>query len=131
MNDFRPGWNRVLAWWKFSILDGVFVDAGCGFPGPSGIVAVLIAAFGFRLGAPYVLAISLMISLLSSQIEVFLAGQMAARLENQLADSIDIMIGAVGAGASVGTAIESAVTESRPAAASVSGRDRRAYSPGR
>ncbi|MFO1004038.1 MAG: type II secretion system F family protein [Planctomycetaceae bacterium] len=78
-----------------------------------GLVVALVIALIFRLAPPYVLAIALMTSLLSSQVEVFLAGQMAARLENQLADAIDIMIGAVGAGASVGTAIESAVTESR------------------
>lgn len=78
-----------------------------------GLVAAVVAALVFRLTPPYVLAIAVMISLLCSQIEVFVAGQMAARLENQLADAIDIMIGAVGAGASAGTAIESAVTESR------------------
>lgn len=78
-----------------------------------GLVVALVIALIFRLAPPYVLAIALMTSLLSSQVEAFLAGQMAARLENQLADAIDIMIGAVGAGASVGTAIESAVTESR------------------
>lgn len=82
-------------------------------PWAIGIVAAMIAGLVFRLSPPYVLAIAVMISLLSSQVEAFLAGQTAARLENQLADSIDIMIGAVGAGASVGTAIESAVTESR------------------
>ena len=78
-----------------------------------GFATAAIAAIVFRLSPPYILAIAVMVSLLSSQVEVFLAGQLAARLESQLADSIDIMIGAVGAGASVGTAIESAVTESR------------------
>ncbi len=78
-----------------------------------GLSSALVAALVIRLNAPYVLALAVMLSLLCSQIEVFIAGQMAARLENQLADAIDIMIGAVGAGASVGTAIDSAVTESR------------------
>lgn len=65
------------------------------------------------LSAPYIVAIAVMVGLLTSQVEAFFAGQVAARLETQLADSIDIMIGAVGAGASVGTAIEAAITESR------------------
>ena len=82
-------------------------------PWALGLAAALIAVLGFRLTPPYVLAIAMMVGLLSSQVEAFVAGQTAARLENQLADSIDIMIGAVAAGASVGTAIESAVTESR------------------
>jgi Flp pilus assembly protein TadB len=82
-------------------------------PWAMGLLSAIVAAFVFRLSAPYVVAIAVMLSLLCSQIEIFFAGQMAARLENQLADAIDIMIGAVGAGASVGTAIDSAVTESR------------------
>lgn len=62
---------------------------------------------------PYIVAIGLMVGLLASQVESFLASQVVAKLETQLADAIDIMIGAVGAGASVSTAIESAITECR------------------
>ncbi len=54
-----------------------------------------------------------MVGLLSGQVETFLAGQASAKLETQLADAIDIMIGAVGAGASVGAAIEAAIAETR------------------
>lgn len=82
-------------------------------PWALGLITAAAAVLAFGLSPPYVLAISLMVGLLSSQVEAFFAGQIAAKLENQLADSIDIMIGAVGAGASVGTAIEAAVTESR------------------
>ena len=78
-----------------------------------GITVAVIAFAVIGLPIAYVLALGLMIGLLSSQVESFLAGQVAAKLENQLADSIDIMIGAVGAGASVGTAIDAAITESR------------------
>ena len=55
-------------------------------PWAIGIVAAMIAGLVFRLSPPYVLAIAVMISLLSSQVEAFLAGQTAARLENQLVD---------------------------------------------
>jgi len=64
--------------------------------------------------APYVIAMGAMVGLLASQVEAFWAGQVISKLESQLADSIDIMIGAVGAGASVDTAIAAAITESRP-----------------
>jgi Flp pilus assembly protein TadB len=63
--------------------------------------------------APFILAGGLMAGLLASQVEAFVAQQSAAALETQLADAIDIMIGAVGAGASVGTAMEAAIAESR------------------
>lgn len=78
-----------------------------------GAVTSLVALLVFRLPTPYVVAVGLMVGLLSSQVESFLAARHAALLETQLADAIDIMIGAVGAGASVGTAIEAAITECR------------------
>jgi Flp pilus assembly protein TadB len=78
-----------------------------------GAVTALVVLLAFRLSTPYVVALGLMIGLLASQLESFLAARHAAKLENQLADGIDIMIGAVGAGASVGTAIEAAISESR------------------
>lgn len=76
-------------------------------------VAALTAWLLFGLSAPYVLAAATMVGLLASQVEAFFAGQMIAKLESQLADSIDIMIGAVGAGASVDSAIEAAISEAR------------------
>ena len=78
-----------------------------------GAVASLVVLLVFRLSAPYVVALGLMVGLLASQVESLLAARHAAKLESQLADAIDIMIGAVGAGASVGTAIEAAITECR------------------
>jgi len=75
--------------------------------------ASLLALLAFRLSPPYGVALGLMVGLLTSQVESFLAARHVARLESQLADAIDIMIGAVGAGATVGTAIEAAITECR------------------
>ena len=93
-----------------------------------GAAASLIVLFVLQLSFPYVLAVGLMIGLLAGQVEAFFAARHAAKLERQLADAVDIMIGAVGAGASVGAAIDAAITESheplRPYLEEVSGRIR-------
>jgi Flp pilus assembly protein TadB len=78
-----------------------------------GAVTSLVVLLVFRLSMPYVVSLGLMVALLASQVESFLAARHAAKFESQLADAIDIMIGAVGAGASVGAAIEAAITECR------------------
>jgi tight adherence protein B len=97
-------------------------------PWVAGFAASAIAAFMFRLSLPYVLAVGTLLALLGSQVESYISARHVARLERQLADAIDIMIGAVGAGASVGTAIESAITECsyplRPYLEEVAGRIR-------
>ena len=59
----------------------------------------------------YVLAIGSVVAMLASQLEAMLAARQVAKLENQLADAIDIMVGALGAGAAVGPAIDSATAE--------------------
>ena len=59
----------------------------------------------------YVLAIVAVVALLAAQFETFLAARHVAKLETQLADAIDIMVGALGAGAAVGPAIDSATVE--------------------
>ncbi len=82
----------------------------------------------FQLRAPYVVAAALMVGLLTAQVEAFLAARNAAKLERQLADAIDIMIGAVGAGASIGAAMDAAIVEAqqplKPYLEEVSGRIR-------
>ena len=60
----------------------------------------------------YIIAIGAVASLMLNQLEGFLHTRYVAKLERQLADSIDIMIGAVSAGAAVGPAIEAATLES-------------------
>lgn len=78
-----------------------------------GLVTSLVVLLVFRLATPYLVASGLMVGLLASQVESLLASRHAGKLESQLADAIDIMIGAVGAGASVNTAIEAAIIECR------------------
>ena len=77
-----------------------------------GILAALIGWWFIGLNPAYLIAIALIVGLLGAQVEAFAARQMEARLESQLADAIDIMIGAVGAGASVNGAIDAAMAES-------------------
>jgi tight adherence protein B len=65
----------------------------------------------FRWPVQYVVAVGAVVSLLLSQLEGFLHTRHIAILERQLADAIDIMVGAVGAGAGVGPAIDAAMVE--------------------
>ena len=117
---------REQAWqrWSLETATAPTISAGYGshrqlrrrwlfVPWLLGGVAAGTAFFLFGLTTPYVIASGAMVGLLTSQVESFFAGQVIAKLESQLADFIDIMIGAVGAGASVDTAIEAAITEAR------------------
>ncbi|MEM1069756.1 MAG: type II secretion system F family protein, partial [Planctomycetota bacterium] len=77
-----------------------------------GIGIALTVWIFFQWPIQYVLAIGLVVSLLLNQLENYLHSRHIARLERQLADTIDIMIGAVSAGAAVGPAIDAATIES-------------------
>ena len=82
---------------------------------PWGLALIVagVTALVSRFSRPYVVALGVMVGFLASQLESFLAARHAATLEGQLADAIDIMIGAVDAGAGVGAAIDAAITECR------------------
>jgi len=123
---WRSARQRELAWQRLAEVGGTLAEGErvrvgtrrlhrhwIWVPWALGVIASMMVLFVFRLSTPYMVALGLMIGLLASQVESFLAARHAARLETQLADAIDIMIGAVGAGASVGTAIEAAITECR------------------
>ncbi len=81
----------------------------------------------------YLLAIGAVAALLSSQLESFFFTQHVAKLETQLADSIDIMVGALSAGAAVGPAIDAATQEMdaplKPYLVEISGRIRLGDAP--
>ena len=77
------------------------------------LIVAAVTALVSRFSMPYVVALGGMVGFLASQLESFLAARHAATLEGQLADAIDIMIGAVDAGAGVGAAIDAAITECR------------------
>lgn len=76
---------------------------------------VCLCSFRYVVGWPLsvCVSLSLVIALLGREIEVWLAGARAAKIETQLADAIDIMVGALGAGAGVTTAMQAAIEETR------------------
>jgi Flp pilus assembly protein TadB len=75
------------------------------------LAALVYAIFGWAF--PFIVAIALITSLMGLQIEGHLADAKASRIENQLADAIDLMVGALGAGASVPDALENAIHETK------------------
>ncbi len=77
------------------------------------IATVGLAWLVLGLRLPYLIAIGLLVGLLTRQLEVMAAERLVGQLESQLADAIDIMIGAVGAGASVNGALDAALVEAR------------------
>lgn len=84
-------------------------------PWAIGVVTALTVWIVFRWPPQYVLAIGAVVSLLMNQFESFLHTRHIAKLERQLADAIDIMVGAVSAGAALGPAMDAATLEtSRP-----------------
>ncbi len=61
----------------------------------------------------YCVAIGLIAALLGAELESYLAQRRAARIETQLADAIDLMIGALGAGTGVTNALAAAAEETK------------------
>lgn len=78
-----------------------------------GIAATLFLYLLLGWATPYAIAVGLIASLLGNQLEAHLAARRTARIEGQLADAIDLMVAALGAGASVTDALDSATRESR------------------
>jgi hypothetical protein len=67
--------------------------------------------FFFQWNLVYSLAFGLIVAMLGNQVEAYFAARRAARLESQLADGIDLIVGALGAGTSVNNAIDVAIRE--------------------
>lgn len=97
-------------------------------PWTIGILMALTVWIVFRWSLQYVLAIGAVVSLLLNQLESFLHTRHIAKLERQLADAIDIMVGAVSAGAALGPAMDAATLETdrplQPYLQEISGRIR-------
>ena len=77
-----------------------------------GFSAAGVMYFVFGWGVAFVVTVGLLFSLLGGQLESHLAARSVARIETQLADAIDLMVGALGAGAGVTDALENATRES-------------------
>jgi len=81
---------------------------------PVAAAAAAFAATGLlQLRIPFVVAAAVIAGMLAAEALTLISDYANARLENQLADAIDLMIGAVGAGASLGAALEAAVAETK------------------
>lgn len=97
-------------------------------PWTIGVIVSAIAWIGFTWPPQYVLAIGAVVSLLLNQFENFLHNRHIAKLERQLADAIDIMVGAVSSGAALGPAMDAATIETdrplKPYLQEISGRIR-------
>jgi Flp pilus assembly protein TadB len=76
-----------------------------------GIGAALAVWFFLAWPAVFPWAIGVIVAILGWQAEAYLASRKAARLERQLADAIDLMVGALGAGAGATAALEAALEE--------------------
>ncbi len=76
-----------------------------------GLVIALTVWLVFRWPVQYVLAMAIVCALLLNQLESFLYSRQVSILERQLADAIDIMVGAVSAGAALGPAMDAATVE--------------------
>lgn len=97
-------------------------------PWTIGSLLAIIVWLAVRWPVQYILAIGVVVSLLLNQLESFLHTRHIAKLERQLADAIDIMVGAVSAGAALGPAMEAAMLETdrplKPYLQEISGRIR-------
>jgi Flp pilus assembly protein TadB len=82
-------------------------------PWTIGFLAAVLLHFALGWALPFVIAVGLILSLLGGQLESYLAVRQTARIETQLADAIDLMVAALGAGAGLTDALENATRESR------------------
>ncbi len=82
---------------------------------PIAIVVVALLATFLPIPWPYLVAFYVMILLCFAQIDTIFLQRRIAKLEQQLADSIDMMVAAVKSGAGLQTALESSIAEARGA----------------
>lgn len=82
---------------------------------PIAIVVVALLATFLPIPWPYLAAFYVMTLLCAAQIDSIFLQRRIAKLEQQLADSIDMMVAAVKSGAGLQTALESSIAEARGA----------------
>ncbi len=82
-------------------------------PWLAGLLAAGVVHFVLGWAVPFVAAVGLIVLLLGIQLESHLAARSSLRIETQLADAVDLIVGALRAGASVADALEGAMRESR------------------
>jgi tight adherence protein B len=78
-----------------------------------GLATGLALWFGFGFWLIYSAAIGLIVALMLAELEAYLAQRRVERIEMQLADAIDLMLGALGAGTGVSNALAAAGEETK------------------
>jgi Flp pilus assembly protein TadB len=79
--------------------------------GVTGLVIVLVAVWLLNLTWTIAITFGLVVALLAAMAEVAYAQRQAAKLEEQLAEAIDMMIGTLGAGAGLSTSLSIVIEE--------------------
>lgn len=79
----------------------------------------------------FVVAVALIVGLIGAQLEAYLAARRIARIETQLADAIDLMVAALGAGRGCNRSLDQRRERVAPAASLAIGRRDRPHPPGR
>lgn len=80
----------------------------------AGCLFAALLWFGTRLPGEVAVAAGVLVGVLAYLVEEYVAGQQEAKIEAQLAASIDLLVGSLRAGASLLAAFESALQESDP-----------------
>lgn len=76
-----------------------------------GLAAFFLLLLGVGMWLPFALAIGVLIYLVTVEVEATIAEYRLARVETDLANAVDLMVGSLRAGGSLGTALESAAYE--------------------
>jgi tight adherence protein B len=85
------------------------------YAGPAaGTLAALVVYFVAGLPIPFAVGGGLLAGVLAGVVEAIMAGRKIAVMEAQLADSIDLMVGALQAGAALLKAFDAALAEAKP-----------------
>jgi Flp pilus assembly protein TadB len=85
-----------------------------GVPWIFGAVAAAVAYFLLGWTIPFAVAVAVLVGFLGGQGEELWSARKAARIEIQLADAIDLMVGALGAGAGLANSLEHVLSEAKP-----------------
>lgn len=91
-----------------------FVRRNHWVPWLTGLATAFVCRFGIGLPWTFCLMFGLIVALLGGLLDVMRVTRLSALIERQLADAIDLMVGALRAGAGVTAAIESALVEIKP-----------------
>lgn len=108
IDDAVPATRRASSW----SLSGPLARPFRIIPYLLGVALAVTSWLVVGLSPTLSLAFGLIVAMMSAEVEAYLATMKGAKLERQLADAIDLMIGALGAGTGVTNAMAAAIEES-------------------